>query len=478
MSARVGQIIGDCRIRALLGEGGMGAVYLADHLVRRHRVAVKVLVAGSTDKRDLISRFLNEARVTAALSHPNIVQVLEAGQLADGLPYLVMELLEGETVGERLRRVHQLPVAEAVGVAVQTAAALGAAHAAGIIHRDLKPDNLYLTHDPHAPERVRVKVLDFGIAKLRGDQPADLARTRTGAVLGTPTYMSPEQARGLSRELDQRADIYALGVILYEMLAGTPPFVSEGFGDLLMMHVLEAPAPLVGRRRDVSSALEAIVLCALAKRKEDRFATMSEMTAALLAEVPNPVITVPMLTRATDGAVVSGSAPALNATIPLPVPGPRRPTPVKSFRAASTFEPTAGEVPPRARRRRLARVPLVAAGMLGIAAAVAFFSTRGPRVQLPVARPAAAPIRADLRASPSAVLEALPEPSLLAAPPPAPPPLKELRERRPRARRRVVSATRGVSAKTDEQPSAAAAPAPAEPAPTPPPEPKRKPLIF
>ena len=260
----------------------MGAVYLAEHPGIGRRVAVKVLHKNYTRDEHLLARFLNEARAANAIRHPNIIEILDSGMLADGTPFLVMELLEGESMGTRLRQNGALPIATAVDFAYQTASALGAAHAKGIVHRDLKPDNLFIVPDPHDSHRERVKVLDFGIAKLQQGSVADSVKTRTGTLMGTPIYMSPEQCRG-TRAVDHRSDIYSLGVIFYEMLVGQPPFVSEGFGDLVNMHLNVSPASARSKRAEIPLAVDALVLKMLSKNPEDRYAEMTEVQGALKA---------------------------------------------------------------------------------------------------------------------------------------------------------------------------------------------------
>jgi serine/threonine-protein kinase len=278
----IGEQFGNYRAISLLGEGGMGAVYLAEHPTIGRRVAVKVLHRNYIRDENLLGRFLNEARAANAIRHPNIIEILDSGTTADGTPFLVMELLEGESLGTRLRRVGALPIPTAVELAYQTASALGAAHKKGIVHRDLKPDNLYIVPDSHEPDRERIKVLDFGIAKLQQGSTGDSVKTRTGTLMGTPIYMSPEQCRG-TRTVDHRSDIYSLGIILFEMLVGQPPFVSEGFGELVNMHLnVQPPAPS-SLNPAVSPVLDAIVLRMLQKDPEKRFADMGEVQTALKA---------------------------------------------------------------------------------------------------------------------------------------------------------------------------------------------------
>jgi serine/threonine-protein kinase len=276
----IGQQFGNYRAISLLGEGGMGAVYLAEHPAIGRRVAVKVLHKNYIRDENLLTRFLNEARAANAIRHPNIIEILDSGTIADGTPFLVMELLEGESLGARIRRVGALPLKTAVDFCYQTASALGAAHKKGIVHRDLKPDNLFIVADPHDAEREWIKVLDFGIAKLQQGSANDSVKTRTGTLMGTPIYMSPEQCRG-TRTVDHRSDIYSLGIIFFEMMCGQPAFVSEGFGELVNMHLNVAPPAPSSQNPNVSPTLDAIVLKMLSKNPEDRFADMSELQAAL-----------------------------------------------------------------------------------------------------------------------------------------------------------------------------------------------------
>jgi serine/threonine-protein kinase len=276
----IGEQFGNYRVLSLLGEGGMGAVYLAEHPGIGRRVAVKVLHREYVSDEQVLGRLLNEARAANAIRHPNIIEILDSGMRSDGTPYLVMELLEGESLGMRIRRVGKLPMRDAVEFAYQTASALGAAHKKGIVHRDLKPDNLYITINPHEAGRELIKVLDFGIAKLQQQGQGDSVRTRTGTLMGTPIYMSPEQCRG-TRSVDHRSDIYSLGVILYEMLIGQPPFVSEGFGDLINMHLNVPPPSPRQTRPEIPDALDALVLKMLAKNPEDRYADMTALLGSL-----------------------------------------------------------------------------------------------------------------------------------------------------------------------------------------------------
>jgi serine/threonine-protein kinase len=276
----IGQQFGNYRVLSLLGEGGMGAVYLAEHPGIGRRVAVKVLHRQFSGDEQLLGRLLNEARAANAIRHPNIIEILDSGMSADGTPYLVMELLEGESLGQRLRRAGALAIGEAVALTLQTASALGAAHKKGIVHRDLKPDNLFVVGAAGGAAGERIKVLDFGIAKLQMPQPGDSVKTRTGTLMGTPIYMSPEQCRG-TKTVDHRSDVYSLGVIFHEMLVGRPPFVSEGFGELVNMHLNVPPPSARAARPEVTEQVDAIILRMLAKNPEDRYPDMASLSGAL-----------------------------------------------------------------------------------------------------------------------------------------------------------------------------------------------------
>jgi serine/threonine protein kinase len=278
----LGREVGNYRLKRVLGEGGMGAVYLGEHTTLGRRVAVKLLRPELGLRRQVTERFFNEARAANAIRHPNIIEILDLGTLPDlGVPFIIMEFLDGENLARRLERTGRLSLPEAISVAQQTAAAIGAAHAKGIIHRDLKPDNLFLVGDPELSGFPRVKVLDFGIAKLSAQVAPSSFRTSTGAVMGTPAYMSPEQCRGVQKDVGPPADIYALGCILHQMLCGHPPFVSDGPGDVMVMHISEAPRALRARNPVVPQYLEAAVLRALAKKPEERFTSMEELGRAL-----------------------------------------------------------------------------------------------------------------------------------------------------------------------------------------------------
>lgn len=266
------------RILRMLGTGGMGSVYEAENTRVDRRVAIKVMHK-VRDQQD-ITRFEREARA-AQIGSSNIVQVFDLGYLADGAPYMVMEYLAGETLGERLQRSGALNAAELLPIAVQILDALGAAHRNGIIHRDLKPDNVFLARLEGSDQEV-VKLLDFGISKFTeaARKPPEMSLTKSGVAVGTPHYMSPEQVQG-SKSLDTRTDLYSLGVILYRCLAGQLPFQSDDVAPLLVQILLESPKPLHEVAPHVDPAMSAIVARAMARRAEDRFQTAQNFRSAL-----------------------------------------------------------------------------------------------------------------------------------------------------------------------------------------------------
>ncbi|MBZ0233614.1 MAG: serine/threonine protein kinase, partial [Deltaproteobacteria bacterium] len=261
-----GSTVGDWRIDGKIGEGGMGTVHAATHPVIGKRAAIKVVHAELVRSAGMADRFVQEARAVNQIAHPSVVDIFDIGQLPDGRPYLVMELLRGRTLGDRMEQGRMSPL-EAIDVLLQIADALVAAHAQRVVHRDLKPDNIYLSDGVGGA--VAVKIVDWGIAKLRDDAtPRSTSLTTSGVILGTPQYVSPEQARGKS--LDERTDIYSLGVIAYEMFLEGPPFVAESVADMVAMHLREPPPPPSDVWPDIPPQLEALLLAMLAKNVEER----------------------------------------------------------------------------------------------------------------------------------------------------------------------------------------------------------------
>ena len=276
----VGQEIGHYEILSTLGKGGMGEVYLAQDTKLNRRVALKVLPGAFTQDQERLRRFEQEARATSALNHPNIITIFEIGE-ADGRHYITTEFVEGETLRQRIA-VGSLKVGETLNIAEQITLALSAAHGAGIVHRDVKPENIMIRRDGI------VKVLDFGLAKLAkarfnrsgpDDSTRALVKTNSGVVMGTIAYMSPEQARGLP--LDARTDIWSLGVVFYEMLAGCGPFAGATSSDTLVSILEHEPRSLNTFSLEIPEALEWIVTKALTKDRDDRYQTSREMLTDL-----------------------------------------------------------------------------------------------------------------------------------------------------------------------------------------------------
>ena len=278
-------------VDALIGRGGMGAVFAARHVDdRRKRAAVKVLVpiAGEmkADRTDRMARFQREAAAMERLTHPNIVQIYDFVRERDGSLYLAMEFLEGPSLSKILKERGNLPMREAVDMVLPVLSALDAAHKVGVIHRDIKPDNIVLATLQDGKQQVqRIKVVDFGVARLKGDSVTD-----TGQALGTPVYMAPEQAQG--GDIDERVDVYGVGAVLYELLAGRPPFIPPEAPNpnlaVLALIMTTDPEPLRSRNPDVSPALDAVVLRAMCRDREQRYRSATEMAAALEAALAHP----------------------------------------------------------------------------------------------------------------------------------------------------------------------------------------------
>jgi serine/threonine-protein kinase len=291
IEALIGTLLvdGSYRVQRLIGEGGMGAVYEATHLRLARRVAVKVMARELASNSEALARFHREAMVTSGLGHPHIVQVVDFSTTPTGEPFLVMEFLEGEDLDHRLRRVGRLPAAQVVHIIKQVASALAATHAKTIVHRDLKPANIYLLEV--AGETDFVKVLDFGISKVRA---ATTKLTQATSVMGTPNYMSPEQAMGRVDEIDERTDQWALACIAWECLSGAGPFVGENVPSILFQVVHEPPQALLPKVAGLRPQVEEVLLRALAKNKNDRFASVNDFAQALEAAVAGSVSVAPV----------------------------------------------------------------------------------------------------------------------------------------------------------------------------------------
>jgi eukaryotic-like serine/threonine-protein kinase len=290
----IGQIVGKYRIAEQIGEGGMGAVYRGEHVVLGSPAAIKILLPQWTRNRQIVDRFFTEARAASSIRHVGIVQVFDSGRLPSGQAYIVMELLLGLGLGELLLEHGALAPQLALAIGGQILAALDAAHVMGVIHRDLKPDNIQLVRDPTAPASLRVKLLDFGVAKLLHEQGR--AATRAGQLLGTPSYMSPEQCAG--RPVDARSDLYAVGCMLFEMLTGRAPFDHESSGDIVALHLHDRPPLLRSVNAALPAELEQLIDRMLAKDPAQRtpsaaWALAALERAALDALRPEPALAAP-----------------------------------------------------------------------------------------------------------------------------------------------------------------------------------------
>ena len=308
MDPIVGTQLGQYRVNRPIGQGGIGSVFEATHQQIGRRVAIKVLRAEHARNQETVARLFNEARAVNRVEHPGLVQIFDCDYLPDGRAYLVMEYLQGETLTQRMSGSGgRLGSTTALRIAYQLASILAATHGANIVHRDLKPGNIMLVRDPDMQAGERVKLLDFGIAKLAPEAGSD-GLTRPGMVFGTPTYMSPEQCKGAS-EVDGRSDVYSLAVILYQMLAGRPPFPGEGVG-VVAMHLCEDPPPIESLVPGLDPGVTSLIASMLAKKREDR-PSMEQVAATLKNLAASGSSSYPAVT-------LSASARAAAATLPIP----------------------------------------------------------------------------------------------------------------------------------------------------------------
>jgi eukaryotic-like serine/threonine-protein kinase len=453
----VGDVIGNYRILRKIGEGGMGTVYLAEHTLIGRKAAIKVLQREMSYRRELVTRFFNEAKAATAVKHPGIVELYDFGYASDGSAYIVMEYLEGESLTRRLARIGAFAETSAVALCRQIAGGLGAAHAQGIVHRDLKPDNVYIVRDPDIAGGERTKILDFGIAKLPRDAAGDQSVTLDGQIVGTPAYMSPEQCKG-ARGVDQRADLYALGCILFEMACGRGPFVGEGPGEVMAQHIY-VPVPTPSSIKPVTPQLEQVILRALAKDPAHRFQSAEEMSEALQAALSTPVVV------GIGQAMAGVGQPMVSATPAWTAP------PAVALPLQTTLSQASGatvQVGPATRRpwRAIAVAAVIVGGVAitaGVlrarepgASAVATESSTTPAPGVSASQPAASPPAASPpTASPPA-----------ASPPAASPPVASPPAASPPSAAQPTAAQPTESLATAAPPTASPAPAPTTPAPT------------
>jgi serine/threonine-protein kinase len=396
---RGGQIVaGKYVVDSLMARGGMGAVYAATHRVTGKRLAIKWMLPQLDSVAGATERFVREAQATARINHPNVVDIYDVGQQGRSI-YLVMELLHGETLRARMRHGPMLP-AECIALLMPALRGVAAAHSHGVIHRDLKPDNIFLCEGPDGEPRD-AKVLDFGISKFEADSARDAALTQSGTVLGTPYYMAPEQIRGL-RDLDLRVDVYAFGVILYELLCGRRPFDADSYNGLILQIATEQPVPLSLVQPSVPEALSQIVQQAMAREPDARFASVAQLAQAL-----EPFAGGASFRPSQSGARGAASLTP-SASMPAAVGIPR--TPLAPLKASSHL-------------RRRVGIALLLAAMLGLSATAAWFTRRNGANSARV-DPSAAPAE---QPSPPAALGADSLPGLVEVgtaepPPPSAPP--------------------------------------------------------
>jgi eukaryotic-like serine/threonine-protein kinase len=352
------------RIVRLMGEGAMGGIYEARQLRLDKRVAIKVLARELAANGEALLRFHREAEITSSLGHPHIITVFDFGSTDGGQPFLVMEYLEGEDLANRLGRVNKLPVAAAIRITKQVAAALAETHAKGIVHRDLKPANVFLS-------RIQgedfAKVLDFGISKVRA---ASTSLTNASTLMGTPMYMAPEQAKG-AIELDHWTDQWALACIAYEMLTGRPPFIGDDTAALLYMVVHEDPPPPSQINPDLPPEIDHVIKRALHKDQTERFPHVTAFARALEAAAAGKMISIEPGSGATRVRAVA-------AGVAL--------TPVE---AAATMAGDASMFAPRPPKRGATRLVLL--GALALVAGGGVWLARGPLRRPPPAPPVTGP---------------------------------------------------------------------------------------
>jgi eukaryotic-like serine/threonine-protein kinase len=410
-----GDILADkYRVDRVLGQGGMGVVVLAEHIELRERVAIKFLLDEAAGNVELAERFIREARAAVRIKSEHVVRVIDVGRLPSGAPYMVMEYLEGQDLSERLLS-GPLPIEDAVDYVIQCCEAMHVAHRAGIVHRDLKPANLFLTQRPDGSPLI--KILDFGISKVKSPDAAQLSLTHTQAMMGSPLYMSPEQMRS-SKDVSASADLWSLGVILHELISGDVPFTGETFPEVLVKVMGEAPPSLRSLRPEVPEGLDAVVRRCLEKRPADRYSSVAALAVALTpfasqrtsglqsrlaSSMTDPPLGAP---RGLGATALIGGVPAqppiiVPARVTAPfVPGvPVEARPNKTNTAWDAQAPVAPVLAVRARRR----TALLVAGSLFLVTVVTagLLRSRSPALDAAVVTPPAATTGAAAAAEPA-----------------------------------------------------------------------------
>ncbi|HEY2405785.1 MAG TPA: serine/threonine-protein kinase [Polyangiaceae bacterium] len=396
-----GQIIQDkYRIVRLIGQGGMGEVYEGENISIARRVAIKVLLSYAATSADTVQRFEREAQAAGRIGNDHILEVLDLGTLPTGDRFMVMEYLDGEPLNGRIERLRRMTPQQIIPIITQALAGLSAAHAAGIIHRDLKPENLFvLKQKAGVPDYV--KIIDFGISKFNTLTSEGMKMTRTGSVMGTPYYMSPEQANG-SAEADNRSDLYAMGVILYEAVTGAVPFDGKTFNELLFKIVLSEPPPPRRLVPEMDPVFEAIVLKAMARDVTARFQSCEEFSQAL-------------------SGYLAGHAPAFRQTPGHPVPFSNSGAQLDKG-SGSSWSKTDGQIPKQSNAGLFAVLAVVGLLMIGGGAFAAMKLRHGSEPAVASGAPAADKAPALNTVAAAAAIPAPPEPTAAAvAPAPAEP---------------------------------------------------------
>ncbi len=468
-------LAGKYRVDRVLGEGGMGVVVAAVDLQLERRVAIKFLLPEYSQQHEAAQRFLREARAAVKIQSEHVARVIDVGTMESGAPYMVMEYLEGGDLAALLDERKALPAEEAVAYVLEACDAIAEAHSVGIVHRDLKPANLFLARQPDGS--VRIKVLDFGISKalVTSTTGIDPSLTRTSSMMGSPLYMSPEQMKS-AKHVDPRTDVWALGVILYELLTGEPPFYAESIPELSAKVLLDEPVPIRSVRGEIPEALESAVNRALAKDPAARFANVAEFASALAPF--GPARTRANVERA--GRVLKVSS---RGSITNEAPPPRRDSkaPYALTAAAWTDSGAATATPPSgaAGRGRLIGGG-VAVGAVAIVVGFLVFRNGGPPPATatsgmstphlaaePPAPPPQPPAKVEAKPAPApAVITVAPTlPTVAEPPPPAAPAAVPPAEKRAvnSAERVVTHAHPHEPAKAKAEASPAAPPAPVDP---------------
>jgi len=466
-------LAGKYRVERVLGRGGMGVVVAAHHIHLDEKVAIKFLLPEAVASADVVGRFVREARAAVRIKSEHVARVSDVGTLEGGEPYMVMEYLDGSDLAEWLQQRGALPVEQAVEFLLQASEAIAEAHALGIVHRDLKPANLFVVR--RADGLLSIKVLDFGISKVTGPAgSADSNMTRTSAVMGSPLYMPPEQMAA-SRNVDARADIWALGVILYELLTGTAPFSGETLPEVCLKIAMQPPSPLRSLRPDVPPELEAVVLRCLEKDREQRYPNIAALAHALVDFGPARARgSVERITRTIQAAGLSTNA----LDLPLPANAPSGATPVAA--AGTGTEAPWGRTATSAGRSSRAAMVVGGAVLVAALSTLAFGLKRWQPsvVGTESSAGASGPVPSAVVAPPVSVVPPAVEPAAAIAPPSAvvaaPPSATPLAAHEPLAKGSPIKKQAGVfsmhATGNAAPPPAAARPAAAPP--TAPPAPK------